>query len=68
VYFNFTVKINSPNRNKNIQYRWENSAKYELELDLSKDTLSVESSCNSNKDDFEEMAGGRIRRRLLGVW
>jgi hypothetical protein len=68
VYFNFTVKINSPNRNKNIQYRWEDSAKYEFGLDLSKDTLSVESSYNNNKYDFEEMTGERIRRRLLGVW
>jgi hypothetical protein len=34
---------------------------------MSKDILSVESFCDSNKidnDDFEEMTGGRRRRRL----
>jgi hypothetical protein len=68
VYFNFTVKINSPNRNKNIEYWWEDSRKYRYELNLLKDTLSVRNSCNNNNDDFEEMAGGRWRRRLLSVW
>jgi hypothetical protein len=68
VYFNFTVKINSTNRNKNIQYWWEESGKYESGLDLSKNTLSVWNSCNSNNDDFEEIAGGRWRKILLDVW
>jgi hypothetical protein len=31
---------------------------------MSKDILSVESFCDSNNDDFEEMNGGRRRRRL----
>jgi hypothetical protein len=68
VCFNFSIKINSSNRNKNLQYRWEKSAKYGYELDLSKDALLVGSSCNSNNNDFEEIAGGRRSRRLLGVW
>jgi hypothetical protein len=67
VYFNFIVIINSPNKNKNIQYRWEKNAKYGSGLDLSKDTLLIESSCNSNDYDFKEMTGGRWKRRL-SVW
>jgi hypothetical protein len=49
VYFNFTAKINSPNRKKRGEY---GSA-----LDMSKNTLSVGSFCNSNNDDFEEIVG-----------
>jgi hypothetical protein len=67
MYFNFRVKINSPNRNKNIQYRWEKRAKYKSELNLSKYILSVGSSYNSDNDDFEEISGGRRKRRLSGV-
>jgi hypothetical protein len=63
VYFNFTTKNNSPNRKKNLQYWWEDSGEYGSELDLSKNTLSVGSSCNSNNNDFEEIIGGRWRRR-----
>jgi hypothetical protein len=36
-------------------------------MDMSKDTLLVESSYNSNNNDFKEMTGERRRRRLLGV-
>jgi hypothetical protein len=54
VYFNSTVKINNPNRNKNIQYRWEESTKYGYELDLSKIYTFNWSYCNSNNDDFEK--------------
>jgi hypothetical protein len=35
--------------------RWQ--CKYGSELDLSKNILSVESSCDSNNDDFEEITG-----------
>jgi hypothetical protein len=68
MYFNVTVKINSPNKNKNIQYRWEKSAKYRSGLDLSKDILAVGNSYNSNNWFFEEMTEGKRRRRLLSVW
>jgi hypothetical protein len=68
VYFNFIVKFNSPNKNKNIQYWWEKSGKYGSGLDLSKDTLSIRNSCNSNNDVFEEMTERRLRRILLNVW
>jgi hypothetical protein len=30
-------------------------------------TLSVESSCNNNNNDFEEITGERRMRKLLGV-
>jgi hypothetical protein len=66
VYFNFIIKINSPNRNKNIQYRLEKSAKYRYELDLSKDIILVGISYNSNNGDFKEIIGGR-RRKLLSI-
>jgi hypothetical protein len=59
--------MNSPNRNKNIQYRWEESAKYGSELNLSEGTLSIENSCNDNNDDSEEMIWGKRKRKLLDV-
>jgi hypothetical protein len=36
-------------------------------MDLLKNTLSVESSCNNNNNDFEKMTGERRMRKLLGV-
>jgi hypothetical protein len=68
VYFNFTAKINSPNRNKNIEYWWELNGKYGSGLDLSKVTLSIQISYNIYNGDVEEMAGGRWRRKSLSVW
>jgi hypothetical protein len=68
VYFNFTTKINSSNRKKNLQYWWEESGKYGSGLDLSKNTLLIGNSCNSNNGDFEEIIGERWRKRFLGVW
>jgi hypothetical protein len=44
------------NRNKNIQYWWGDGGKYGSGLNLLKNTLSIRNSCNSNNDDFEEMA------------
>jgi hypothetical protein len=37
----------------------EESDEYGSGLYMSKNTLSVENSCNSNNDDFEEIFGGR---------
>jgi hypothetical protein len=54
--------------NSNKQYWWEESGEYGSGLDLLKNTLSVGNSWNSNNDNFEEMTGGRWRRKLLGVW
>jgi hypothetical protein len=67
VYFSFTTKINILNRNRNVQYWWEVSGKYESRLDLSKDTLSVWNSYNSYNENFKKIAEGKWRRKLLDV-
>jgi type I restriction-modification system DNA methylase subunit len=54
--FNFTTKINNPNRKK-LQCWWDKSGEYILALDLSKSKFSVGNSCNSNNGDFEEIIG-----------
>jgi hypothetical protein len=56
VYFNFTTKNNSQNRKKNYNVDDE-SDEYGSALNLSKNKFPVESSCNSNNDDFEEIVG-----------
>jgi hypothetical protein len=55
--FNFTAKINNPNRKKKLQCWWDESGEYILALDLSKSKFSVGNSYNSNNDDFEEIIG-----------
>jgi hypothetical protein len=68
MYFNFTVKNNSSNNNKNMQFRWEVNAKHRSWLDLLKDLFLVKSSYNNNNDDFKKMIKGRQRKKMLAVW